>query len=220
MESVIGHPIHRHVAFLGPFGVGKSTAVARLSDVPVVHTEVVSSSFVRGGRQMAKRTTTVGIDYGEWHSRRGERVALIGTPGQHRFQAVREAVAARTTAFVLLVYGDHEFAIDETIEWVQYFGGEAIVPRLVVGVTRTEHGGPPVGEYGPRLTAAGIHAPVLACDPRNATDVASVVLTSVERGRRASEHLVGKGTKERLRRLLERERAAARAAAATTGVSA
>ena len=197
MSPLIGHPIQQHVTFLGPFGVGKSTAVHQLSDTPVVRTEVTSSAAVRGGRQSAKRTTTVGLDYGEWLRRNGTRIALIGTPGQQRFRAVQQLVAARSTAYVLLLYGNHRHAVGEALEWVEYFGGQAIAPRLVFGVTRLDGSGPELHEYERALAEIGLHVPVLACDPRDATDVARVVMVGVERGEAASTRTRARQRSER-----------------------
>ena len=186
MHTVVGHPIATRVTFIGAFGVGKSTAVRQLSSVPVIHTEVASSPVVRGGRNSAKRHTTVGIDYGEWRPPAGERITLIGTPGQRRFRAVQRIVSPRTTAFVLLVYGNHEHAAAEAMEWIEYFGGDRIAPRLVVGVTRLGEGGPPLPEIAAGLAGFGADAPVLGVDPRSRDSVARAVTAAVARGTRTA----------------------------------
>lgn len=171
MREVIGHTVPRQATFIGPYGVGKSTAVGVASDIPVVRTEVVSAPGMRAGRQSAKRTTTVGVDYGEWLDG-DDPVALVGTPGQRRFRAVNRAVARHTTAYLLLVFGDRDHAVDEAREWFDYFGGARIARRTAVGVTR--HGGahPPLTAYRHAFAEEyGVEMPVLAIDPRERGDV-------------------------------------------------
>ncbi len=43
MQPVLGTTTSQQVAFVGPFGVGKSTAVRAISDTPVVNTDVRSA---------------------------------------------------------------------------------------------------------------------------------------------------------------------------------
>ena len=44
----------------GPFGVGKTTMISNVSNVPVVGTEVPT----RGDEAAQKESTTVGVEYG------------------------------------------------------------------------------------------------------------------------------------------------------------
>lgn len=85
----------------GPFGAGKTTLITSVSDIAVTGTEVAAT----GGEAAAKATTTVGIEHGVVRLTDTDPVVellLFGTPGQARFDAVRE-VAARGVDGVLLV---------------------------------------------------------------------------------------------------------------------
>ena len=184
MREVIGHPVPKQATFVGPYGVGKSTAVGAASDIPVVRTEVVSAPGMRAGRQTAKRTTTVGVDYGEWLDG-DEPIALVGTPGQRRFRAVHRAVARHTTTYLLLVFGDRDHAVEEAEEWFEYFGGARIAHRTAIAVTRGgEGGGPPLSAYIDAFSKYGAPPPVLAVDPRERDDVALLLATGLEHAAR------------------------------------
>ena len=53
---------HEYVILVaGPMGAGKTTAIAALSEIPVISTDAVNTDLARN----AKATTTVALDYGE-----------------------------------------------------------------------------------------------------------------------------------------------------------
>lgn len=95
-------PVTFKVLVTGPFGVGKTTLIERLSVTPVVGTEVATA----GGEAARKSTTTVGIEHGVFRlDDDGQPVELLlfGTPGQARFSAVREVAALGVDGVLLLV---------------------------------------------------------------------------------------------------------------------
>lgn len=174
-KAVIGHTTRREVTFVGPFGVGKTTAVRALSDVPVVNTDVMSS-MARPGTRAARRMTTVGLDYGEWQSPSGA-VALLGTPGQARFRTTRDAGRARASAVVLWMYGQNDYALEETAEWIGVLGTEKTWARLTVAVTRLDHDGehPALEDYRPILDTFSPKIRLTEGDPRDRDSVIQVV---------------------------------------------
>ncbi|RKN51972.1 ATP-binding protein [Streptomyces klenkii] len=76
----------------GPFGVGKTTIVRSLSEIPPLKTEEVMTAtgavvdHLHGVRD--KTTTTVGLDYGRVSLADDLALCLFGTPGQQRFHAL------------------------------------------------------------------------------------------------------------------------------------
>lgn len=146
-DAVVGATTARQVVFVGPMGVGKTTAVTSLSDVPVVGTDVRQStlSFTEVP-QGGKTTTTVGIDDGEWTDPEGRRVALLGTPGQVRFSSARESVTAHRARIVLWVFGQRPDAAFQIGRWLELLGDESVWARTAVALTRLQ------GEH-PRLIA-------------------------------------------------------------------
>ncbi len=185
MRSVIGHARDLQVSFVGPFGVGKSTAVRAISDTPVVNTDVrsVVGRIPRPGSPR-KETTTVGLDFGDWHSPSGRVVSVVGTPGQERFQTVRSSAVPRANAVVLWLFGDQTYGVDEGEEWVGFLGDRRTWERLTIAVTRLGDapGCPQLRAYEEMAHRFDPAIPVVTADPRERDSVASVLSTAL-RGR-------------------------------------
>ena len=78
--ALVGDAVANRVTFVGPYGVGKTTALRAVSDIPVLDTDVMMTRE-RAGSAPDKTHTTVGFDYGEWQFDDGSRVGLFGLPG-------------------------------------------------------------------------------------------------------------------------------------------
>lgn len=188
MHTVLGSTTQRQVAFVGPLGVGKTTAVRAISDVPVVSTEVVRSSVVIGPKRATEKpTTTVGIDYGEWVAPDGQRVGVLGTPGQLRFVSARASVVARRASIVLWGFGDRPETVDEMVEWLTRIGDETVWARTIVALTRREAGGedgpedmPTLAAFRERLAPFRPDMPLLEADPRERDEVIRVVMRALD----------------------------------------
>jgi signal recognition particle receptor subunit beta len=77
------------IVIAGGFGVGKTTAVSAISEIPVLTTEVamteVAAAIDRTGLVPEKTTTTVALDFGRLTIDNDIMLYLFGTPGQDRF---------------------------------------------------------------------------------------------------------------------------------------
>ncbi|WP_033389310.1 GTP-binding protein [Kibdelosporangium aridum] len=77
------------IVIAGGFGVGKTTAVASISEIPPLRTEAVMTSAAaeidRTGHVPSKTTTTVAMDFGCITIDDEVKLYLFGTPGQDRF---------------------------------------------------------------------------------------------------------------------------------------
>ncbi len=78
------------VVVSGAFGVGKTTLVGTLSEIPPLRTE---ASMTSAGKRVddrallaEKTTTTVALDFGRITVDDSIRLYLFGTPGQERFE--------------------------------------------------------------------------------------------------------------------------------------
>jgi signal recognition particle receptor subunit beta len=82
-------PLPVKIVIAGGFGVGKTTTVARISEIPVLTTEApiteIAASIDRLEDVPDKVTTTVALDFGCVTIDEGIKLYLFGTPGQDRF---------------------------------------------------------------------------------------------------------------------------------------
>ena len=89
------------IVFSGPMGAGKTQAIATLSDISVVSTEVKNTDL----HINAKALTTVGMDYGEMTLEDGVSIGLYGTPGQERFNFIWPILSQGAMGVIILI--DH-----------------------------------------------------------------------------------------------------------------
>ncbi|OLB75289.1 MAG: ATP-binding protein [Actinobacteria bacterium 13_2_20CM_2_71_6] len=82
-------PIPVKIVIAGGFGVGKTTAVSVISEIPPLTTEAaitsVAAQIDRTGEVPAKTSTTVALDFGCITIDDDLKLYLFGTPGQDRF---------------------------------------------------------------------------------------------------------------------------------------
>ncbi|MFC8074144.1 ATP/GTP-binding protein [Streptomyces sp. NPDC057307] len=119
---------HQRVKILvaGPLGVGKTTAIRTLSQIPTLHTDEVMTDAAADADDVSlvglrdKTTTTVAIDFGRL-TLPGDRVVLYlyGTPGQRRFLPLWEGIAFGALGALVLVDTrrlDESFEVMDLIE--------------------------------------------------------------------------------------------------------
>lgn len=182
LTPVVGSRAQQQIAFVGPFGVGKTTAVFTLCGESVASTDVQSSLVkARSGRHV-KATTTVGLEMGEWTAPDGRTVSVVGTPGQERFDLVRRSAMPRSSGVVLWLFGDHEHAGLDAELWLDFIAAEVPLGKITVALTRLgadqdleeelDAFRQIVDRFSPTI-------PLVAADPRDPADVAMVVTTAL-----------------------------------------
>jgi signal recognition particle receptor subunit beta len=118
------------IVFSGPMGAGKTQAIASLSDIPVVSTEVQNTDL----DAHSKILTTVGMDYGELALEGSTGIGLYGTPGQERFSFIWSILAQGALGVVILI--DHS-AADPVQDMARYLDtfDKIYQGRIVIGVS-------------------------------------------------------------------------------------
>lgn len=164
------------IVFTGPMGAGKTTAVAAISEVAPIRTEVDNSDLA----SHAKASTTVGFDFGRITLDDGHVVRLYGTPGQARFRFMWDILGRGAAGAIVLLDATQPGALVQMDQFVDAF--RPLVPpgAIVLGVGRTGGAGTPDSEaFAAHLEARGIVAPVFTVDVRERDDVLLLVRTLV-----------------------------------------
>jgi uncharacterized protein len=117
----------------GGFGVGKTTLVGSVSEVPPLRTEEVITEASRGVDDLTgvagKTTTTVALDFGRVTLDEQLVLYLFGTPGQDRFWFMWNELSEGAIGAVVLV---DTRRLDSCFPAVDYFESRGI--PFVIGV--------------------------------------------------------------------------------------
>src|SRR6056297_3609804 len=147
----------------GGFGVGKTTFVGAVSEIPPLRTEeTMTSAASESGelsKETSKRSTTVAMDFGRISVMDELVVYLFGTPGQDRFAFMWDQISLGALGAVILVDTSR---IAQSFGPIDYFESRKI--PFVVALNEFAH--------SPNGSEADIRA-ALALDP-------GVPITSVD----------------------------------------
>ena len=168
------------IVIAGGFGVGKTTSVEAISEIPPIRTEAWMTAATAQIDPLDpgtdKMTTTVAMDFGRVTIDDALVLYLFGTPGQPRFwpmwdDLVRGAVGA------LVLVDTRNLAL--SFPAVNYFENDAQVPWLVCVNLFDGVEAHPLPEVREALSLPD-HVPLLATDVRDSRNVARALLAVVD----------------------------------------
>lgn len=155
----------------GPMGVGKTTAIAAISEVPPISTDVANADT-----SVAKATTTVGLDFGQLTLDNGDRLRVYGTPGQSRFDFMWQILIRDALGLAILLDNSRPRPLDDMHTYLDGFADALKEMPCVIGVSRCDtHASPSLDDYAYALQARGLVLPVVAVDLRRRDDVIALI---------------------------------------------
>jgi len=161
------------IIFTGPVGAGKTTAIASISDIPVVKTEANASDEV----MMRKDSTTVAMDYGVLNLAEGAKVHLYGTPGQERFSFMWDILTIGGMGLVLMLDNAREDPLADMEFFLNAFKPFIEKSGVVIGVSRMDISPRPgLYTYHKKLTELNVSVPIFEVDARSRQDVKVLML--------------------------------------------
>ena len=177
--------VHK-IVFAGPVGVGKTTAIATLSDAPIVRTEANASDMTRS----RKDATTVAMDFGVMNLSDTERIHLYGVPGQERFDFMWEILTKGALGLVLLLDNSRREPFDDLDFYLRAFRDLIATSPIAIGINfMAGHPSPSLEDYHGYLAqkhgAETLRPPVFEVDARDAHDVGLLIealLLSIDPG--------------------------------------
>jgi uncharacterized protein len=161
-------PREHKLLFAGSMGAGKTTAIAAISEVPPIRTDVHNTDVATH----AKATTTTAMDYGEVTLDTGDKLRLYGTPGQTRFDFMWKILAEGALGVVLLVDNSRPDPVADLRAYLEGFRDTVSSSRAVIGIGRTEtHPEPAFEAFYAAASEYDVCVPILSVDVRKRDDV-------------------------------------------------
>ncbi|ALG08783.1 ATP-binding protein [Kibdelosporangium phytohabitans] len=150
----------------GGFGVGKTTLVASVSEIPPLTTEELLTEASDGIDDLAgvegKATTTVALDFGRITISPKYVLYLFGTPGQERFWFMWDELARGAIGCVVLV---DTRRLDSSFAAIDFFEQRRI--PFIVAVNCFDDAERYAEDEIRAALAVPPHVPIMLCDARD-----------------------------------------------------
>ncbi len=166
---------------MGPVGAGKTQAIRALSSIDVAGTDVRATDETA----LLKSHTTVSMDAGVLDLGSGDKVRLLGAPGQDRFDFMWDILLLQAHAVVILLDHSRPDARNDLGHYIDAIDRRSNGRRLplVVGITHMDMcADPSLEPYRQQLDSAPPRfartpVPVFPMDAREMRDVRAAVIT-------------------------------------------
>jgi signal recognition particle receptor subunit beta len=153
------------IIIAGGFGVGKTTMVASVSEIPPLTTEEVLTEASDGIDDLMgverKATTTVALDFGRITISPKYVLYLFGTPGQDRFWFMWDELARGAIGTVVLV---DTRRLDTSFAAIDFFERRKI--PFIVAVNCFDNAERYDADEIRHALAVPSHVPIVMCDAR------------------------------------------------------
>ena len=167
------------IVVAGGFGVGKTTLVSTVSEIPPVNTEAWMTQAGKAVDPLhgsdEKTTTTVAMDFGRITLARDLILYLFGTPGQPRFWPMWDDLCRGASSAVVLV---DTLRLDVSFPAVNYFEHDSSVPFIVAVNLFDGRQTHPLEQVRDALELSE-SVPLVTVDARNSTSAVQVLMASL-----------------------------------------
>ncbi len=154
--------------FVGSMGVGKTTAITAVSEIPPISTDVTNSDR----ESFDKDSTTVTLDYGRITLPSGDRLRLYGIPGQKRFSFMWPMLENGAMGAILLADASRPDPFADLKIFLDAFSGILSTGRAVLGIGRlSEEKRELLDDYNNLLADHHFKIPTFTVDVREKKDV-------------------------------------------------